>query len=136
MTPRLSFFAAGKPEPQGSIRAFVKGGRPILTSDNPAVKQWRDIIGWEARRCPDCRMFDGPVAVTATFWLARPASVSAKRRPFPVVKPDLDKLARALLDAITGVLIRDDAQVCELTALKLYASPGGSPGVAVTVKAL
>jgi len=51
----------------------------------------------------------------------------------PVVKPDVDKLARALLDALTGVAYGDDAQVVEMHVCKTY---GDDARTTVTVKAL
>ena len=50
------------------------------------------------------------------------------------VRPDLDKLARAVLDALVGAgVIRDDAQVAELHATKGY---GERPGLAVALRSL
>ncbi len=37
--------------------------------------------------------------------------------------PDVDKLARCALDALSGVVIKDDAQVVELYARKRYGEP-------------
>ena len=64
-----------------------------------------------------------PVAVTT-----RPICASAP--PFPTVKPDADKLLRALLDALTSQAWRDDAQVINASAAKRYAT-GDGPGVLV-----
>ena len=44
-----------------------------------------------------------------------------KRRAYHTVKPDLDKLVRAVKDALKHVLWKDDAQVIELVARKGYA---------------
>jgi Holliday junction resolvase RusA-like endonuclease len=48
-------------------------------------------------------------------------------RRYPTTKPDLDKLARAVLDALTGVYYLDDAQVVSLDLQKAYTH--GAPGV-------
>jgi Holliday junction resolvase RusA-like endonuclease len=48
--------------------------------------------------------------------------------------PDLDKLCRAVADAITDAgLWADDAQVVSLVAAKRYSSP---PGVHITITEL
>jgi Holliday junction resolvase RusA-like endonuclease len=49
--------------------------------------------------------------------------VKVSKRPFPIVPPDLDKLARGLLDGIgqSEVIWGDDSQVVELVATKSYA---------------
>ncbi len=65
-----------------------------------------------------------------TFKLLRPKSVSAKKRPDPITRPDLDNLVKAVKDALNGVLWRDDSQVIELEAKKIYGNP---PGVEIEV---
>lgn len=77
----------------------------------------------------------GPVEVALTFRFLRPKS--APNRKWPDVRPDLDKLERAALDALssrTGAgVINDDAQVVILRAEKQY---GERPGMTLTLRAL
>jgi Holliday junction resolvase RusA-like endonuclease len=47
--------------------------------------------------------------------------VSAKRRLFPVVKPDWDNLGKMLSDALNQVIWSDDAQICEAHVYKRYS---------------
>lgn len=68
------------------------------------------------------------VGIYITFHLEKPKTV---KRLWPTVKPDLDKLVRAILDAGTGVLWIDDAQVRFIEARKVYAV--SVPGVYVNV---
>jgi Holliday junction resolvase RusA-like endonuclease len=70
----------------------------------------------------------GAVTVTMTFTVSRPPSVSEKKRPYPTVAPDLDKLARAVGDALTGSVYADDALIVDLHLYKRY----GPPGVVIT----
>jgi crossover junction endodeoxyribonuclease RusA len=130
----------GLAQPKGSTRAFVKKRRDgqmfaATTSDNPKLKDWQQRIATEAQRVRAGRFASAgvPVAVAATFCLLRPASISAKKRPYPTVAPDVDKLTRALLDAMTGVLYADDAQVVSVQTYKVYADHGKPPGVNVKV---
>jgi Holliday junction resolvase RusA-like endonuclease len=46
------------------------------------------------------------------------------KRLHPTVPPDLDKLIRAVLDAMTAIAYLDDGQVTEINAVKVY---GGAP---------
>lgn len=137
---KVAFVVFGTPEPKGSTKAFVrKMGdtyRAIVTSDNPDLKRWEQLVRFEAQaamrkigleRSP---FFDGPVAVSVRFGLIRPPSVSAKKRPRPTVKPDLDKLVRAAIDPLIGVLFRDDAQVCKLVNPEKFYVPDGRPAYA------
>lgn len=38
----------------------------------------------------------------------------------PVVKPDLDNIAKAVLDALNTIVFKDDSQIVELTVKKFY----------------
>ena len=79
--------------------------------------------------------------VEIDFYLHRPPSVKQNKRAFPIVPPDVDKLARAALDGIgqglngkvgDGLVWGDDAQVIELIARKLYADDR-EPGADITI---
>jgi Holliday junction resolvase RusA-like endonuclease len=75
-------------------------------------------------------MFEGPVTASFTFYLRRPKSHYLKNgalRPKAprrhTTKPDVLKLARAIEDALTGIVYQDDAQiVCEQLE-KYYGDP-------------
>jgi Holliday junction resolvase RusA-like endonuclease len=38
-------------------------------------------------------------------------------------RPDIDNVAKAVLDAFNGIVYKDDAQVYELTVKKIYGQP-------------
>lgn len=62
-----------------------------------------------------------PSTVVIDFYLPRPAS-APKHRTLPDRRPDLDKLIRSTLDALTTAgAIEDDARVVEVIARKHYA---------------
>lgn len=130
----IRFEVLGQPQPQGSTRAFVnkKTGRAIVTSSNPNLKSWRDSVAWSAREAmAGAEPSDGPVCLQIAFWMPRPKSV---KRQEPTVKPDLDKLVRGVLDGLTGIVYRDDAQVTRVDATKRYVDPAvPNPITAITV---
>ena len=128
MSGYVEFFAPGIPQPKGSTRAFVKAGRAVVTSDNPKLKGWQRTI---AQSAPARVMFDGAVSVVARFEMPHPTT--GKRRQFHTVRPDVDKLLRAVNDALTGVLWKDDSQIVNLEGEKTYAMVGSQPGVTVLV---
>lgn len=145
--PTVRFTAFGVPQPQGSAR-MVPVGVPcprchrrdqLITSDNPKMKPWRETIR-KALDAEDPQLIDGPVRVSLRFMMPRPKGHLGTRGllpsapAYPVVRPDVDKLARAALDAMTGLLFADDAQVVELIVLDHYAT--GTPGVEIRVEAL
>jgi len=125
----------GEPAPQGSKR-HVGGGRMVEASD--MLPDWRTAVALQVRTEMHRVGMVGavmhqPVVVALSFRLRRPHSLPRK-----VVhharKPDLDKLARSTLDALTiSGLLHDDGQVCRLTASKRYAKPGEATGAEVVV---
>lgn len=108
----------GEPQPQGSKTGFVnpRTGRMVMTEGRrpearEAFKDWRGGVSaaakqWQAER-GGVAPIDAPVTVDVTFWLTKGSSLP-KWRWLPWSRPDIDKLARAVLDGITGTLIRDD----------------------------
>ena len=42
------------------------------------------------------------------------------KRTFPSVRPDLDNYLKLLMDAMNGLVWKDDAQVCYVSAFKTY----------------
>lgn len=130
----ITFDVDGLPVTQGSMRAFVRNGRPILTSDSgQKLKDWRTSIAYAAQVARDGAFADSgvPVSVALGFRLPRPKS-APKSVLYPTKKPDLDKLIRAALDALTMVVFKDDSQVVTLETTKRFAE--GAPGVSVVVR--
>lgn len=128
-----TFTVLGTPKPQGSKRAFVnpRTGRAVLTeSAGKPLQDWRTDVQQAALAAHDGEPLDGPVRVTMRFGLARPKSHPKTKETWPVTRPDVDKLVRGVLDAITHVCFNDDSQVTELLAFKTW----GTPGVMVVVE--
>jgi len=123
------FDVPGVPAGQGSMKTY---GRGVLVHDSSRTQPWRDRVAWAARAVHQGAPWDGPLVVTLCFRLPRPQS-APKRRVLPDRKPDVDKLARAVLDALTGIVWTDDARVCRLVATKTYDP---TPGLSVHVAPL
>jgi Holliday junction resolvase RusA-like endonuclease len=104
----------------------VINGR-VLHSQGSALAVWRSTIAWEATLA-GCKPEQGAMKVTLLFIMPRPKTV---KRAEPSVAPDLDKLVRAALDALTSVAYEDDGQVTEIHAIKIY---GGIPGLEVRLE--
>lgn len=125
----LHLFVTGDPIPQGSKKAYVVGRRAVVVDDNKdALKAWRTAIATAAGVLFGGEVLtDVPVVVLLEFGIARPKTV---KREHPTVKPDLDKLTRAVLDALTGRVYKDDAQVVRLVVSEAYSE---RPGVDIRV---
>lgn len=126
MRRHLSFFVAGIPASQGSMRAFVPKGwtRAVVTHNNSAkLRAWRKLVALcAAQQCAS--VSDAPIAADLEFFLSRPKSLRDKNNAHCVRPPDLDKLVRAVLDSLKGVAWHDDAQVVSVRARKRYAVDG------------
>ena len=82
----------------------------------------------------------GPVEVRVSAIYAAPASWSRRKREDalndrvrPTGRPDVDNLAKGVMDALNGIAYADDSQIVRLTASKHY---GHSDSVVVMVVAL
>jgi Holliday junction resolvase RusA-like endonuclease len=139
--PPLMFQVLGEIATKGSTRAFPfrrRNGRlgVKVTAASPETRSSQHRVAWAAQDALQKQglgMFTGPVGVSLYVYLPRPASVTKTKRPLPMVKPDLDKLCRLVLDALARVVFPDDGAVCSLVACKFYAVHGDPPHIKVTV---
>lgn len=133
----IVFFVPGLPAPQGSKDQFGRESCKLL----PA---WRSLVSVMAKQAMGGNAPTlSPVSVTATFAFPRPKSHFGTGSKAMVLrsdaphkkagKPDLDKLQRAIFDAMTGIVFKDDCQVWSVGAVKIYSD---KPGVAVSVQVL
>jgi Holliday junction resolvase RusA-like endonuclease len=126
------FHVEGAPAPQGSksYKGKSASGKAILVESSAALKPWRERVAWAARghRVP---LIDGPVAVRLMFVMPRPVSTPKTRTPAAVKKPDIDKLIRGILDALTHIAWTDDSRVVSIHAAKRIAEIGEKPGVTI-----
>jgi Holliday junction resolvase RusA-like endonuclease len=115
----------------GGICTTKADGSPVtvLKADNPKLHPFRRLVGLEAVRARAAagihEVFaprEIPVRVAITFVFEKPKT-APKGRTRPVVKPDIDKLTRACMDALTGVLYDDDSQVVDDEHHKIYGTP-------------
>ena len=124
MTSPITFDVVGVPAPQGSHRAFVVNGRARMTeAAGTKGTQWRDAVAQAARNVAPDTPLDGPLRLTVEFRFPMPTSRRAAARAAGIAPkigaPDLDKLVRAVGDALTEAgLITDDARICTVVAHK------------------
>jgi Holliday junction resolvase RusA-like endonuclease len=131
----VSAVVYGQPQPGGSkIPGRAKSGRLFTRDDNPKLKDWQRQVAQEVGRVVDGQpVLEGPLRLTLRFYLLRPKGhygtgrneghVRPSAPAHPATRPDTTKLVRAVEDALTGIVWRDDAQVCEQAARKLYGEP-------------
>lgn len=135
MTETLHVFAPGRPAPQGSKRSL---GRGRMVEMSKYLPQWRrDVIHavsgdtWVYDGVP---MFSSAVVVELRFVLPRPKR-TPKKTPLAITRPDLDKLGRAVFDALSlAGVYDDDSRVVVARLSKRIAEPGETTGCLITVR--
>jgi Holliday junction resolvase RusA-like endonuclease len=138
----LALWIAGTPMPRGSHTAVVRGNRAVLLDARrgPARAKfdaWMSAVKVAAEMARgEAEPLDGPLAIAATFYLARPKHETRdeRRRIYHATRPDADKLLRALLDALVRAgAIRDDARVSVVRVAKKFAASPDETGARVTI---
>jgi Holliday junction resolvase RusA-like endonuclease len=137
----LTFKVPGAAVPKGSKRAVPirkrDGATRIAVIEQPKVRDWemqvREAATYAALANGMTEPSNALVEVETLFTFPRPRShygtgrnAETLRASAPAhhgVKPDVDKLARTILDGITGVVLTDDARVVRLLAWKEYGWP-------------
>jgi crossover junction endodeoxyribonuclease RusA len=95
---------------------------------------WRDLVVTAAKQRIEQTQFqtiDGPCILEAHFFLERGKTVT---RAYPHTMPDVDKLIRAIGDALTiAKAFADDSRIIEIHATKSFADDR-PPGVHIHLK--
>lgn len=134
------FFVPGLPAPQGSKRHVGNG---VMIESSAKVKPWREAVK-AAALAERVAHTPGPVSIALHFMFPRPKShygtgknAHIQKPSAPTwhsVKPDLDKLIRSTLDALTDCgLIDDDSRVVQLFPSKRYTDER-QPGALITIR--
>lgn len=126
------FFVAGEPKGQPRPRAFARGGR-VRVYDPGTAEGWKGQVALAAREYLPASPVDTAVVIHLRFYLPRPRGHFAKaglKSTAPechTSKPDVDNLAKAVLDALVGIgFLHDDRLVRFLLITKDYAN--SAPG--------
>jgi len=121
--PTFAYFEVPGPfATKGSLVAF-KDRRGIVRTktDSKHGKTFAAAVQWAARAAGVTLIEKGRgVSLQVVYGFARPKGKD-RARVDPCVRPDVDKLVRALLDALTGIAYHDDGQVVALSVRKTYA---------------
>jgi len=144
----MKFFVPGLPvaQPRQRNRVINVGGRVMAANYTPtnspanafkatvrmayehAYEQDQALRYWE---------LDSAVAITVRMIFPRPASMTKKKKANlqcpKKSKPDIENVAKAVFDALTGVAYIDDAQISKAMLVKRIAGDGDSVGVWIEI---
>ena len=142
----MNIFIPGIPQSRGSKKSFpikrANGSIGVaVTDNNPKSKQWMQMIALAVYKQMGEGVYSGQITLDVEFVMPRPKShyrtgkrSNELRDNAPhahTSKPDRGKLLRAVEDALTGIVYRDDSQVWAGQVKKVY---GDNPGVLITVQ--
>lgn len=138
VTEMYSFFVPGKPQGKERPRVTRYG-----TYTPKKTKEYEELV----RACfmqkykaikPVIEKL--PVAAFIVAYYKIPKSITKAEKSlilegnvFPVVKPDADNIAKAILDSLNGLAFNDDNQVVKLQVDKRYAVTDDEMGVKVFI---
>jgi Holliday junction resolvase RusA-like endonuclease len=126
----LQFTIPGPPVGKGRPRFSTQGGRP--RSYTPAVT--RDYESLIAARATEAMRGHPPLQTQLTVYISASMSIplswsKAKRKAaldgdiYPA-RPDVDNIAKTVLDGMQGVVFENDSQVTYLKVTKKYTEEG------------
>jgi crossover junction endodeoxyribonuclease RusA len=130
MEQDLTISVEGDPASQGS-HAIMRGR--IVQVNNAKLTKWRKAIMYAVQDVlpEDWQPIDEACELNVTFFMPRGSTVT---RRMPSVAPDLDKLIRAVGDALTQAnAITDDSRIVRISARKVYAQ-GVPSGASINIK--
>lgn len=128
----VTFSVVGVAQPAGSKRAFVHQHtkRVVVTDDARRSRPWKqEVAACAAAAMGELAPYAGPLSLELEVTVARPRGHYGKRGilpsapVYPTVRPDLLKLARAVEDALTGIVYRDDSLIVVERLRKSYGEP-------------
>lgn len=131
----ISFTVHGVPVPQGSKKVVpTRGGPRAIESNEKRIRPWRATLAAAAAEAMQGQsLLPGPVQLKVEFVFPRPKghfgtgrnadSLKASAPTYVQTKPDLDKLVRAIGDALSGIVLRDDSQIAHVNVWKVYGEP-------------
>lgn len=121
----MAFYAAvyvdGQPKATPRVRFNRNSGHAFTPA---SANEWKRTVQIAAKPMRPASPLQGPVSVSMEFYLPRPKKEAGD---VPTGKPDLDNLAKAVLDCLTDDgWWSDDAVVTDLVVRKHYGTPGAT----------
>jgi Holliday junction resolvase RusA-like endonuclease len=115
----IAFFVPGIPRGKGRPR-HTKSGHTYTPA---ATREYEAEIRWHAEQAMQGRpLLQGTLRLAVSARFPFPLSATRARRAKmdqpKGTKPDLDNVIKAVLDGLNGVVFKDDAQVCRISADK------------------
>lgn len=119
-----SIIIEGKIKGKARPRFNTRTGHAITPKDTVQYENWVKMCYKEQQAT---KYLEGPLRALIVAYYKIPKSYTKKRveairrgEEYPTKKPDLDNIAKIVLDSLNKIAYDDDAQIVELTVLKRY----------------
>lgn len=115
----------------------TRSGRNYTPSDHP-VQAFKATIRLAAKAEHSGAPLQGPIRMRCVFVMPRPGRLVWKTKPMPRLAhtstPDVENIAKAVMDALSGTTFVDDAQVYALDVAKVIAGGDEQPHVTIEIE--
>lgn len=136
----IEFTIPGNPQAQGRPRATTRGrgkNKKIMMYDPEDSRNYKQYVALIAQQYAPKTLYTEQLKVGLKIFREIPKSTTKKDRALylaglkrPITKPDTDNYTKAVLDALNGIIWKDDSQIVDLHAGKYYSD---NPRVEITV---
>ncbi len=123
----IEFTIYGEPVAQGRPR-FARRGKFTQAYDPPDSREYKKYVKLLASQNRPHTPIEGPVELKLLIYRPLLKSMSKKKKAAavagalrPIKKPDVDNVAKGIMDAMTGIIWADDKQVVGLQVSKYYS---------------
>lgn len=128
----LVFSITGEPRGKGRPRVDTRGRFPRIHTDSKTIKYERNVAKVAKLAMGARQPIDGPVSVSLRFRFALPKSmpkyqqraILAGERAY-TGGPDVDNLAKSILDGLNEIAFIDDRLIVRLFTTKVGAAKAG-----------
>lgn len=116
---QIKFKIIGNPVPKGRPR-FYKAGNFVHSYTPKKTRQWEQFVKFQAIHYRPKELWTGAIVMDLVFWLPRPKSLP-KKVINHIKKPDIENLAKSVMDALEGIIYKRDSQIICLVCDKIYS---------------
>lgn len=131
----IRFTVPGEPKAKARPRMSTRTGQAYTPKE---TLSYESLVKWCYANTEGLKKLEGEVVARIVAMYPIPKSMTRKNRQLiiegklhPTKKPDLDNVAKIILDSLNNIAFHDDSQVVELTIEKHYSD---NPRVEVILK--
>lgn len=131
-----SFVIKGIPQVKQRPRFSTRNGK-VLTYTPKTTARFENLVRLKAEK-EFIQPLSGSIRLAIRFFLPRPQRLIWKNKPMNELycdkRPDIDNLAKSVIDGLNGVAFKDDGQISDLHVTKKYHAGNSEPKTIIIVE--